>query len=206
MMRAMGELRCAHARLQDALLALRAASEPAARRQKAETSLQQLRTLVPLISVVMRHLFATVRTRGELGSVANWQQHVLPRVFEAPAREIASALGHGLGAEAQLPRRYEGDTRLIVPTLRTSLERGEPLRLEALVLGESESVQLVWRPLGSGAWTSVPFERVDRGVLQVTLPPSTEDLEYVVQAVTDRGLLSVPAAGTEVPHTVVLMP
>jgi len=192
--------------MQDALLVLRAAAEPAARRQRAEAALEQLRAMVPLISEVMRHLLATVRTRGELGSIANWQQHVLPRVFEAPAREIATALGHALGAEAQLPRRYEGHTRLIVPTLRTSLERDEPLRLEALVLGESESVQLVWRPLGSGSWKSRPFERVARGVLRVTLPPPTEDLEYVVQAVTGGGLLSVPAAGTEVPHTVVLMP
>ena len=51
---------------------------------------------VPLAAEVMRHLFATVSTRGELGTVANWQQHVLPRVFEQPAREIEQALGRPL--------------------------------------------------------------------------------------------------------------
>ena len=118
--------------------------------------------MVPLVSATLAHLLATVRSRGELGTVANWQQHVLPRLFEAPAQEIAAALGRPLPAEASLPRGYDGPERLIVPTLRTLLERGEPLRVEAIALGDVESVQLVWRPLAAGTWTSVPLVRVAR--------------------------------------------
>jgi len=206
-LRATGELACAYARLQEALGALRAA--PAAdRRRRAEAALVPLRAMVPLVGAAMHHLLATVRTRGELGTVANWQQHLLPRVYEAAAREIAEAFGGALPPEAVLPRTYDGPDRLVVPTLRTALERGEPLRLEALVFGEVEgAVQLTWRRMGSGTWTPVPFTRVARGVYRVTLPAPADDIEYFVQATPVRGgLLKVPAAGSAVPQTVVIGP
>ncbi|HXY38512.1 MAG TPA: malectin domain-containing carbohydrate-binding protein, partial [Vicinamibacteria bacterium] len=206
-LRATGELACAYARLQGALAALHSA--PAAeKRQRAETARQALRAMVPLVGAAMQHLLATVRTRGELGTVANWQQHLLPRVYEAPAREIAQALGRGLLPEDALPRTWDGPERLVVPTLRSSLERGEPLRLEALVVGELEgAVQLTWRRMGSGTWTAVPFARVARGVYRVTLPAPADDIEYFVQATPAHGgLLKVPAAGSAMPQTVVIGP
>ena len=208
-MRAMGELRCAHARLRDAVAAMRAEPGAAARRQKAEAALPRLEAEVPLAAEVMRHLFATVSTRGELGTVANWQQHVLPRVFEQPAREIEQALGRALPSPARLGREYVGVERLVVPTDRGALEKGEPLRLEAMVLGDAPRgpVQLAWRPLGSGEWTTVPFEHVNRGVWRVSVPSRGEDFEYVVEATSFRGdALRVPAGGRDTPRTVVIVP
>ena len=204
-LRAMGELRCAWARLRDAVAALRAAP-PGGRRPLAQAALEPLRAMVPLVAATQQHLIASVRTRGELGTIANWQQHILPRVFEAPAKEIADALGGELPPDCALPRDYDGKPRLIVPTQRTLLERGEPLRIEAIVLGEVESVQLVWRPMATGTWASVPLARVGRGVWRVTLPPPAGDIEYVVQAAPAHGgLLKVPAAGADAPQTLLLL-
>jgi hypothetical protein len=157
----------------------------------------------------MEHLYGTISTRGELGTVANWQQHVLPRVFEQPAREIERALGHELPAEARLGRAYVGPDRLVVPTDRTALEPGEPLRLEAIVLGtgSAPSVQLAWRSMGAGGWTVVPFIPAGRGVWRVSVPSPGGDFEYAVEAVSSSGKsLRVPAAGRDAPRTVVVLP
>jgi len=208
-MRAMGELRCASARLRSAVAALRSGPTAADRRQKAEAALEPLRAMVPLAARVMEHLFGTVSTRGELGTVANWQQHVLPRVFEQPAREIEQALGRELPADARLGRAYVGPERLVVPTDRTALETGEPLRLEAIVLGAApaKSVQLAWRPMGAGAWTTVPFVPAGRGVWRVSVPSHGGDFEYAVEALSSAGTpLRVPAAGRDLARTVVVLP
>jgi hypothetical protein len=208
-MRAMGELRCAWARLSTALAAIRSGSNAADRQQKAETALEPLRATVPLASRVMEHLYGTVSTRGELGTVANWQQHVLPRVIEQPAREIEQALGRPLPADAHLGRDYVGPERLVVPTDRTALETGEPLRLEAIVLGDAKarSVQLAWRAMGSGEWTTIPFAHVNRGVWRIRLPAPADDFEYAVEAVSATGAaLQVPPGGRDTPRTVVVSP
>jgi hypothetical protein len=208
-MRAMGELRCASARLRKAVDSMRSSTAGADRRRKAEAALEPLQAMVPLAARVMQHLHGTVSTRGEMGTVANWQQHVLPRVFEQPAREIQQALGRGLPAEARLGRAYVGPERLVVPTDRTALEAGEPLRLEAVVLGEAKarSVQIAWRPMGKGAWSEAPFRHVGRGVWRLDLPAPAADLEYAVEAVSAAGAaLRVPAGGREAPRTVVLVP
>ncbi len=208
-MRAMGELRCAWARLRTALAGLRSASSAGDRKRMAEAALEPLRAMVPLAARVLEYLYGTVSTRGELGTVANWQQHVLPRVVEQPAREIEQALGRRLPAEARLAREHVAPERLVVPTNRTALENGEPLRLEAVVLSaaKARSIQLAWRPMGSGAWATVPFEHVSRGVWRVRLPAVAGDFEYAVEAIAATGAaLQVPAGGRDAPRTVVVVP
>jgi hypothetical protein len=157
----------------------------------------------------MEHLYGTVSTRGELGTVANWQQHVLPRVLEQPAREIEQALGRALPADTRPARSFSGPERLVVPTDRTALEAGEPLRVEAIVIsaGKARSVQLAWRPMGSGPWATVPFEHVDRGVWRARLPAVADDFEYAVEAISATGTaLQVPPGGRDAPRTVVVVP
>ena len=208
-MRAMGELRCAAARLRAAVAAMRETAAAADRRAKAEAALEPLRAMVPLAAEVMRHLHGTVSTRGELGTVANWQQHVLPRVFEQPAREIEQALGRERPAETRLGRTYVGPERLVLPTDRTALEAGEPLRVEAIVMGEGQarSVHLAWRPMGEGSWSEAPLRHVARGVWRIDLPSPAGDIEYAVEAVSGTGrALEVPPGGRDAPRTVVLVP
>jgi hypothetical protein len=208
-MRAMGELRCAWARLRTAVAAMRSGPTAARRRQEAEAALEPLRAMVPLSASVMEHLHGTVSTRGEFGTVANWQQHVLPRVFEQPAREIERALGRALPDDARLGRTYVGPERLVVPTDRTALEAGEPLRLEAIAMGRAPatSVRLAWRPMGAESWATMPFTHAGRGVWRASLPFPGDDFEYAVEAMSGTGAtLQVPAGGRDAPRTVVVLP
>jgi hypothetical protein len=101
-----------------------------------------------------------------------------------------------------------GPDRLIVPTDRTLLETGEPLRLDAIVLGSSPplGVRLYWRPLGVGEFRSVAFRHLARGVWRVSLPTPGEDLEYYVEAEMPFDVLRVPVTGSDTPRTVVVAP
>ena len=81
-------------------------------------------------------LLATVSTTGELGTIANWEQHLLPGAWERPEADLVKMLGSDVPAECVLPRAYDGPLRVIVPAVRTSLEAGEALALKVLVLAK----------------------------------------------------------------------
>ena len=59
--------------------------------------------IVTAVADLHRYLLATVTTPGELGTVANWQQHNMPDLVFKPGQELAAALGSDLPADACLP-------------------------------------------------------------------------------------------------------
>jgi hypothetical protein len=122
---------------------------------------------------VHRHLLVTVTTPGELGTVANWQQHNLPRL---------NLTG--------LQTAYRGPVRVIVPTARTSLDAGETLNLRVIILAEKPptAARVFVRPLGKGEFTQAPLAHVARGVYSARItPPGGEDFEYYVEAAPPEG-------------------
>jgi len=139
------------------------------------------------------HLLATVTTTGGLGTVANLEQHILP----------------GLKVDG-LPATYNGPTRLIVPTVRTLLEKGEPLDLTVIALSAKRGAKPVLhvRPLGGGAFEDVPCNHVARAVYCVRIqPPEGGDFEYYVQAAADaEEPVRWPPTAPDLCQTVVVMP
>ena len=109
-----------------------------------------------------------------------------------------------------------------MPTVRTCLVEGEPLKLTAVVLGAQPSqVAVYWRPLGTGEFARVPMEHVARGVFRVTLSSEATraDLEYYIQAeIKGRGInseagivgalagLQFPPTAPKLNQTVVVVP
>ncbi len=156
-----------------------------------------------------QYLLETLTTTGELGSVTNWQQHVLPSMLIRPGEELAKLLGAPLPANAMPGSDYHGQPRLVVPFVRTSLVAGEPFRLTAIVLGMAPADAAVhWRPLGGGPFAKAPLTHVARGVYRVTLPAEAAkaDLEYYVQvAAGDGRALRFPAAAPSLCQTVVVV-
>jgi len=138
-----------------------------------------------------RHLLATVTTPGELGTVANWQQHNLPRLNLT-----------------NLQMAYRGPVRVIVPTVRTSLEAGKPLNLRVIILAEKPptAARVFVRPLGKGEFTQAPLTHVARGVYSARItPPGGEDFEYYVEAVPAEGdAARWPVTAPETCQTVVV--
>ena len=83
--------------------------------------------LIRELAYVQQFLLDTVYTKGEMGTVTNWQQHVFPLLLGPSEKALTEATGEPLAGKATLPREYVGDPRLFVPVVRTSLLQGEPL-------------------------------------------------------------------------------
>ncbi len=209
--RGIGELNCAWADY-NRIIARVKQEKGAAEQQKLarQQALPARQKLVRLAGVVYEHLLATVSTPGELGTVANWNQHNLPGLLDKPGEELAKILGEPLPADAQPGREYRGPMRIIVPTLRTSLAANEALRLKVIVLSEAPPRQaaLYWRKLGQRSFARLPLEHVERGVYTVELPPAAnDDLEYYLQAEPTRGQgqpVRFPATAPRLNQTVVV--
>ena len=157
---------------------------------------------------MQQYLLDTVNTPGEMGNVANWQQHVFPLLLDPSEKAITQATGEPLTGKATLPREYPGDPRLFVPVVRTSLVAGESLHLDAVVMGMPDVVAVFyWRPLGGKSFRSVPMTHVDRGVYRTVLPAGEMqgDFEYYVEVTTDQKSLRFPPTAPELSQTVVLV-
>ena len=208
-LRAMGRLNCTWAELNASLESMKQTDDTAARKEIALRKALPLRIrLIRELTYVQQFLLDTVYTKGEMGTVTNWQQHVFPMLLDASEKAIAEATGEPLSGKATLPREYSGDPRLFLPVARTSLLKGERLRVDAVVIGARDSVAvLCWRPLGGSSFRSTPLTHVARGVYRVELPASElqEDFEYYVEVTTERKALRFPPTAPELNQTVVLV-
>jgi len=151
-------------------------------------------------------LLTTVSTTGEMGTIANWEQHILPGAWEQPNAELRRLMGEDLPSELDLGQEYKGNPRIIVPTVRTSLEAGETLTLKVILLAKADPVGagLYWRELGTGEFRVAPFERVDRGVYRVRCPARDVDFEYYLKAVVDGREVVWPPTAPGLNQTVVV--
>lgn len=212
-LRAMGELGCAYGVFQEALrLSTHAPAAGADARAARERVLGARRDLVRLATEAYRSLLATVSNPGELGTLANWEQHILPEVFGKSDAAVARLAGGVLPAEAVLPATYRGPTRLILPTTPTSVTRGEPLDLPLLVLSERapQAVHVYVRRLGGGRFARSDAVPRERGVYRIRIASPEDrgdDLEWYVELTeADGRRIRWPATAPETGHTVVVEP
>ncbi len=208
-LRTVGELNCAWGEFNRAMERVKQEKDAAAQKDLARRLALPARVkLVRLTGTMFDHLLATVTTPGELGTVMNWNQHNLPGLLGKPGEELAKLLGEALPAEAQPVQSYRGPTRIIVPTVRTSLAEGEALKLKVIVLSEAQprAAALCWRKLGAGRFAEVPLKWVARGVYSVELPAGAkDDFEYYVRVEPGSGQpVCYPATAPALNQTVVV--
>jgi len=207
-MREMARLDGLAAEYNKALEETKKLTDGASKKQKALATLLPLRIkIAAAVEAVFEYLLPTVSNTGELGTVANWEQHILPALLEKPGKELETLLDQKLPAEAQLGRVYAGPTRVFVPTTRTSLRPGEPLELKIIVLSlqKPDEVAMYWRKLGQGSFEKMTPSHLTRGVYRAQLPPLTEDIEYYVEARVAGKAFVFPATAPGLNQTVVLM-
>jgi hypothetical protein len=211
--RAIGEMNCAWAEYNGLFDKLKQEKDAAAQKQLArQQAIPARQKLVGLAGVIFENLLATVSTPGELGTVANWNQHNLPGLLFKPGEELARMLGEPLPAESQPGRQYQGPVRIIVPARRTSLPTNEALKLKVIILSKDPPRQaaLYWRKLGQGPFAQVPLQHPQRGVYSVELPAALgDDFEYYLQAEPEPGQgqpVRFPPTAPKLNQTVVVSP
>jgi hypothetical protein len=209
-LRTVGQVNCTWGRFNAVREKVKKEQDKEKQKQRARETLLPIRKeLVEQVAQAHALLLASITTTGGMGTVANWQQHLLPSLLTQPGEELAEILGELLPAEATPSNSYDGPPRLIVPTARTSLLAGEDLRLKVILVGRASPLALLWRPLGKGAFEKLPLEHVARSVYSVRLPASEiggNDIEYYVQASVGASTIRFPATAPAMNQTVVVVP
>ena len=209
-LKAVGRVNCTWARFNVAMEQVKKETDLSKQKELARgTALPIRRELVGQVADAHRFLLATVATTGGMGTVANWQQHLLPGLLIKPGEELAKILGERHPADADLSHSYDGPARMIVLTARTSLTPGEDLRLKVIILGREkpEKGTLYWRPLGKGEFETVPLQHAARGVYWATILASRikgGDFEYYVQASAGASDVRFPATAPGMNQTVIV--
>jgi hypothetical protein len=195
------------ARFNQAMEKVRTETDPQAKADLAKLNAVPVRTeMAASLKRIFDCLLATVNTTGELGTIANWEQHLLPGAWERPGGELQKILGEEAKDAAFLSKVYLGPPRIIVPALRGSLEEGEKLNLKVIILakGQPAPAELFWRPLGKGRFMTMALRKVARGVYTVTVPGANQDIEYYIKVAADDQTVYFPANAPDLNQTVIV--
>ena len=132
----------------------------------------------------------------------------MPDSMEKPGEEIKKMLNADLPPRARLSNAYDGALRIIVPSVRTSLETGEALTLKVIILSQDppQDAALYWRELGKGRFEAVPLEKIARGVYSVSVSGGDKDIEYYIRALAGEREAVFPVTAPALNQTVVVIP
>ncbi len=209
-MKSVAQLGCAWGEYTNILGSFKVTDIRAEQKKRArELALPAHERIARLTETVYGHLLEVVSTTGELGTVANWEEHILPHLVERSGKRLAEIMGDDLPPEAFLSQDYQGRARIIVPAVRGCLMENETSRLRVLILSRDPVRQaaLHWRKLGPGPFTELPLTHLTRGVYSVQFPPAAEDLEYYITAAApDGATVCYPATAPAINQTIVTLP
>ncbi len=107
-LRAFGQLTCIWGEYEKAMGKVQAEKKPEIQKQLAvEKALPLRRKIIAKLTEAQQYLMATVSTNGELGTVTNWQQHLMPTLLDALEKNYRKYLTRS----CLLMRKRRSDTR-----------------------------------------------------------------------------------------------
>ncbi|MGC8829471.1 MAG: malectin domain-containing carbohydrate-binding protein [Verrucomicrobiia bacterium] len=207
-MESMGRLRCVWGKFTNELgIAKKEDNESKKKELIRKNVFPARREIINCLGEVYKYLLATLSTPGEMGTVANWEQHIYTDLLVKPGAEMEKILGEKLPPDLYPPTIYTGPTRLILPTVRTSLLGGEPFSLKLIVLSQKlpKETVIFYRKLGEGAFKKLNFKHLNRGVYKVSIEDfSDDDIEYYVRVISYDGKVNYfPTTAPIVNQTIV---
>jgi hypothetical protein len=212
-LKGMARVNCLWAEFNTAMEKARSEKAPAILKERTrELALPARIRLVQAVREVYGYLLALVSNSGEMGTVANWEQHIFPELLIKPGQELEKFFGEPLPKDAWPTSRYEGPTRIFVPTIRTAITAEEALALKVIVLSQKppSQINLYWRTVGDQGFSRVPVGHIARGIYSALVPPvasSIKAIEYYVEAVPQQGKpVLFPVTAPEICQTVVIVP
>jgi len=174
--RTVSEIGCILGRLDETIRQITKQTDPKTRKQMVEKSALPLRKeLVKKWGQMETYLLQTVSNPGEIGMVANIEQHSLKRLalLNKHDKLLQEISGKSFPADMNPSKDYLGVSRLIVPTVRSNFTSGENLDLKVIILAKNtvSRADLFWKPIGEGRYHKLPLKHIDRGVgyVQVTV-------------------------------------
>lgn len=210
-LRAVGELGCIYGQFIRTFDYIKGPHNPHERAKLIkETALPIRRRMADKIAEVHKYLLQTVSTTGEMGTVANWHQRVIPKLLSQTRQKLSELAYEELSEDIAQTRQYDGPARIFVPTLRSSIEAGESLKLKVIILDSTppKDAAIYWSGLGEKKYNKATLRHIDRGVYAVTISGEDikqNDIEYYVEVTTDKGQkLYFPATAPKINQTVIV--
>ncbi len=164
--------------------------------------------LIDAVNEALGYLLAYASTPGDLGTIANWEQHLLTYNVEGHSARIEKVTGRKLPPEAQPSLEMLKIKKVLVPTVRTQISKGESLPVKLLLYGiEQEKSVVRYKMLGSEKYQEVAFSQVARGVYRAEIPANaiTDDFEYNISIKEKGGKEHIwPATAPKMNQTVVV--
>ena len=208
-MAALAEAGAVRGELDRAMAVIAKEKDDLKRKELAREALRLRTELARIWERMLSHLIAATDTPGELGTIANIEQHNRKQMkfLDFHDEALAKALGSPLPDAIEVSKAYTGAARIIVPTVRTLAAKGEALQLKVMAVDREpvRNVTLYWKLLGKSSFRKVAARHIARSVYNVTLPSLNADVEYYIQAETAEGKSLVwPATAPPLSQTVVM--
>jgi hypothetical protein len=207
------ELGCMIARLDEIMKKAAKENDPKTKKEMVQKEALPLRKdLAKKWGEMETYLLETVSNTGEMGEVANFEQHSMKKLgfLNKHDRAIEEILEKPLPEDAKPWKDYRGVPRIIVPSVRGNLTAGENLELKVILLSKNPAgkAELYWRPMGQGQYKKLSLEHIARGVYSAVISAadiSGQDIEYYIKAEFGFGkTLYFPAAAPDRNQTVVV--
>jgi len=159
---------------------------------------------------LMTALLEVVASPGEMGNIANLEQHsrsTLQFLTKYDA-DIEKLTGVKLPEEIKLRKEYQGESRFFVPTVRSLLDKNEKLSLKAIVIDNDLSLKPVvyYRKMGAGEYKSLEMNNTGRGVFEIEIPTRNMDaVEYYFKLIYPDGQEKIwPITAPDISQTVLI--
>jgi len=212
-LKSIGEIGCTRGNLDKIIVEIDQVETSGIKKELAEKALEIRIELARQWEKMMTLLLQTVSTPGELGTVANCEQHVRrnnrgPRFLDFHDKKLTELIEKPLPESVNPTTSYVGSAKIIVPTQRSHIKQGEKLSITVILLDKNQpgSATLFWKEMGTEDYSKTPLKHKARSTYTVTLPPATGDaIEYYITAEMTGGLkLFWPATAPQLNQTVVI--
>lgn len=118
-----------------------------------ETLLPLLRKEIEELKKVHEHLIASVSTRGGIGNITNWQQHIIPLYIAPQIKQIKELTRDSSWVNSLWPSDLPKIRRIVVPPPQTILEEGSDYRLKVICFNVTPAKAMIyWRILGQNKY------------------------------------------------------
>ena len=190
-------------------------------RNYAKEYLAMRDTLANLEGKAIRYLLSSFRTTGEMGTIANLEQRQLlgwqyvqgDSLWKVNLTRYDGLYEKLTGTKPDTVnlynKEYQGNLRIVVPAIRTSIRPDEDFILKVIILGNHDPSRsfLNWKILGSpGNYNIIPLVIRARSVYEARIPASEisgNDIEYYVASAGPEGTAVFPASGGKINLTLI---
>jgi len=208
-LRATGKLSCSLGNYNRKLAAIKKMKDKAEQKNGVANQLLPLRKqIISEMEESFNYLISIITSKGSMGNLCNWQQHISDLIIEKPGEELEALMGEKLGTEYLPGKEYTGKSRMIVPTARTNIMTGEDLKLKIICFGfQPQNLVVEWKHLGEKTFMIISAIHVARGVYEAVIPSSEikDDFEYFISCIDNTGKPVLwPANAGEINQSIVL--